>query len=64
MLERGYAMLCKKMVRINGVSFPKLVTALRTATTTQQDTDYAKDKTSFSDVLDAFLQLSLLLQNE
>jgi hypothetical protein len=52
------------MYRINEVSFPKLVTALRTGTTTAQYTDYDKSKTSYSDVLDAFLQLSLTLQSK
>ena len=64
MLEKTYTMLSKGYVRIDGVSFPKLVTSLRTATTTPQETDYSKEKTSWNDVLDAFLQLSLMLQNK
>jgi hypothetical protein len=60
MLE-AYNAQSKNMVRIDP-SFTKLVTALKTATTTLQDNDYAKDKTSWSDVLDAFLQVSLELQ--
>lgn len=62
MLEKAYTMLSKNMVRIDP-KFSKLTTALRTATSTPADTDY-KTKTSWSDVLDAFLQLSLVLQNK
>ena len=63
MLEKAYTMLSKNMVHIDP-KFSKLTTALRTATSTPADTDYDKTKTSWSDVLDAFLQLSLVLQNK
>lgn len=64
MLQKTYTALSQGMYRINEVSLPKLVTALRTATTdtTDNNGDYAKDKTSWSDVLDSFLQLSILLK--
>lgn len=63
MLEKAYTALSKQMFRIEP-RFNKLVTALRTATTSQNDLTYDKEKTSFSDVLDSFLQLSLLLKNK
>lgn len=44
--------------------FSKLTTELRTDTSTPTELEYSKDKTSFSDVLDCFLQLSLVLQNK
>jgi len=61
MLEKAYSILSKNLVRIDP-SFNKLVTALRTATTSPNNLDYDKVKTSWSDVLDAWLQLSLVLQ--
>jgi hypothetical protein len=62
MLEKAYTILYKNMVRTDGVSFSKLVTALRTAAISPNNLNYYKEKTSYSDVLDAFLQLSLILQ--
>lgn len=38
----------------------KLITVLSTATASPNNLEYDKEKTSFADVLDAFLQLSLL----
>ena len=45
-------------------TFSKLTPALRAATGTPNDTDYAKDKTSFNDILDCFLQLLLVPTEE
>ena len=44
--------------------FNKLVTDLMTVTTKPNNLDYDKEKTSFSDVLDAFLQLALMLHGK
>jgi hypothetical protein len=43
-------------------SFSKLTTALRTATPSPNKLDYDKEKASFSDILHAFLQSSLVLE--
>jgi hypothetical protein len=61
MLEKTYTASSKGMYRTNGDSLPRLVTALRTATT-DNNSKYAKDETSWSDVLDSFLHLSTLLR--
>jgi hypothetical protein len=45
-------------------TFSKLTPALRAATGTPDGTDYAEEKTSFNDILDCFLQLSLVLQKK
>ena len=50
MIERTYTALSKGMHRIDP-RFSKLVTALRSATSTPADTDYDKSKTSYNDVL-------------
>jgi hypothetical protein len=52
------------MIRIDPNSVGKLVTALRTTTSSPNNLEYDKEKTSWSDILDAFLQLSLVLQNK
>lgn len=62
MLEKAYTVLYKNMARRDGVNFSKLVTALRTAAISPNNLDYYKEKTSYSDVLNVFLQLSLILQ--
>lgn len=63
MLEKAYTALRKNIVRIDP-SFTKLVTALRTATSSPTEVRYDKEKTNWNDILDVFLQLSLVLQNK
>jgi hypothetical protein len=61
MLEKAYTALSKNMVRIDPNRFNKLVTALSTATSSPNNLEYG-EKTGRSVVLEAFLQLSILLQ--
>ena len=63
MLEKAYTALSKNMYRIDPY-FNKLVTDLMTVTTSPNNLDYDKEKTSFSDVLDVFLQLALMLHGK
>lgn len=63
MLRHSNYLLSKHYIRIDK-SFNKFMTGLRSAATTTNDLDYDKQASSYSDLVDCFLMLSLLVTQD